>query len=237
MKAIIINAGLGKRMKELTKDKPKCLIKLVEEETILGRQLSMLKDNGLKSIIILTGYFSDKIKGYVKENFSQLDVEYIFNPFYSKTNYIYTLSLIADEKIDDNVILMHGDMVFNKTPFKRLINSAYNDAVLMSKEIKSEKDFKGRVEKGIISKIGVNVFGDNCFFLAPIYKMSKDNFLLWLDKTRDFVKRGETKVYAENAFNEIFSTIKLKPVYFTELCNEIDTEQDLIKIKNEIYKR
>ncbi len=235
MKTIIINGGPGKRMNKLTKNKPKCLVELNKDETILGRQLKILRKNNLEEIIMITGYKGEQIKRYVDTKFPEFKVEYVNNPIYAETNYIYALSLIRD-KIDDNIISVHGDMVFDEAPFKRLIYSKYPNAVLMSKELIPAKDFKGKVENGIVIKIGVDVFGDNCYFLVPLYKLSKNKFLLWLDEIDDFLKRGETKVYAENAFNNISSKIGLKPVYFTELCNEVDDERDLKNIKKELYK-
>ena len=93
MKVIILNSGLGKRLADLTKDKPKCLINITQEETILGYQLTLLKKNNLLDVIITTGPFEDLIKEYIKNRFSEFNIKYIFNPKYNSTNYIYSLYL------------------------------------------------------------------------------------------------------------------------------------------------
>lgn len=243
MKAIVLNSGTGKRMGELTKDKPKCLVELNDEETILDRQLKSLIRYKITKILITTGPFEEKIKDHVKTNFPKLKVEYVYNPKYASTNYIYSLFLVKGI-IDGDIILMHGDMVFEDSVFQRLLDSKEQNAVLVdNKSEPPEKDFKGRVQDGIIKEIGVNVFGENCFFLAPIYKLSKKSFILWLQEMEKFVARGEVNVYAENAFNNISSQLKLRPVYFgDELCMELDTKDDIeiarkhlnrLKIKND----
>ena len=138
-------------------------------------------------------------------------------------------------------VLMHGDMVFENIVFKKLLNSKEQNAVLINnKEKPPEKDFKGRIEEGVIKEIGVNVFGEGCFFLAPVYKFSKETFLLWLEEMEKFIKIGEINVYAENAFNVISSKIRLKPIYFSdELCMELDNMEDMeiaIKLINKNQK-
>lgn len=233
MRVIIINGGKGERMGGLVKNKPKCLVELIKGETILGRQLKILEKHNLKKITMLTDYLENKIKEYMKNQFPQFQVEYLPDLIHVKKNYIYSLSLIKE--IDEDLILMHGDMVFDEIPFKRLIDSNYPNAVLMNKNLVPEKDFKGRVTNGFVTEIGVNVFGDGCYFLAPMYKMSKNKFSLWLKEIKQFVERGEINVYAENAFNKISSSMDLRPVYFTELCNEVDNKQDLINMKNKLY--
>ena len=232
MKAIILNSGIGKRMGSLTKDMPKCLVQ-INEETILGFQLKAFIENGIHNIIITTGPFEYKIKDYIKKHFPELNVEYVNNQKYASTNYIYSVFLTKD-LIDDDIILIHGDMVFEKSVLKKLIESEVENSVLINNKIKPpKKDFKGKIENGLVKKIGVNVFGENCFFLAPIYKFSKNTFKLWLNEIENFVKRNEVNVYAENAFNIISEKIKLKPVYFRdEFCIEVDDLDDL-----EIAKR
>ena len=78
----------------------------------------------------------------------------------------------------------------------------------------------------------MDVFRENAFFLAPIYKFSKNDFRLWLEEIGKFVKEGNVNVYAENVFNQISDKIHFHPVYFgEEFCTEIDNFDDLKKAK------
>ena len=227
MKAVILNSGIGKRMKPFTDKNPKCFAK-VNGKTLLERQIRILLEHGITDFIITTGPFESKIRDLVKKKFPKIKTAYVKNPIYDSTNYIYSIFL-AKDILNDDIILLHGDMVFEEKLFGKLINSKYKDCVLVNNRIKlPEKDFKGRIKNGIITEIGVNVFGKNAFFLAPVYKLSKKGFRIWMDKIEEFVENGRVNEYAENAFNEISSKIKLHPLYYQkEACMEIDNFDDL----------
>ena len=227
MKAIILNSGIGKRMRPFTNENPKCLVKL-NGKTILGHEIENLLHYGIKDIIITVGPFEEKIKKFVKDNFPDLNITYVKNPIYDSTNAIYSLWL-TKHLIDDDILTMHGDMVFDRKLLGDLVNGKYPNCVLVNNKIEPpEKDFKGKIEEDIVARISVNISGENAFFLAPIYKFSKDSFDLWLDEMDKFVKSGNVKVYAEEAFNNISTQLKLYPVYYDdEFCMEIDNFDDL----------
>ena len=236
MKAMILNSGIGKRLRPFTNDNPKCLAKL-GGKTILEHQLESLLYYGLKDILITTGPFEEKIKDIVKEKFPQLGVTYVKNPKYDSTNYIYSMWLTKDW-IDDDVLLLHGDMVFEEELLGRLLDEEQKTCVLINnKSEPPKKDFKGRIENNLVKEIGVSVFGENAFFLPPVYKFSKKDFMLLLEEIEKFVKIGDVNVYAEEAFNKISDKIKLTPVYYgDEFCMEIDDSNDL-EVAREFFKK
>jgi len=255
MKAIILASGEGKRLRPLTDNLPKPLIK-IGDKTILGHQLDNLIRCSIWDIIITTGPFEDKIKEYVKEKYPDLEVSYVNNPKYETTNYIYSMWLTKG-LIDDDIILLHGDLVFDKKLLERLINEkpflrkksftkrninkmhlVYDEenvnCVLVNRKIKPpEKDFKAVIENNRVVKIGVEFYGENAFFSAPLYKFSKSDFLCWLDEIEKFIRRGDMNSYAEDAFNKISDKVMLRPLYSDEeFCMEIDTMEDLEIARN-----
>ena len=232
MKALILNSGIGERLRPFTDDKPKALIK-VGDKPLLGHQLDNLVGCNIVNIIITTGPFGNRIKKYVEKEYPDVNVSYVNNPKYDTTNYIYSMWL-AKKIIDDDIILLHGDLLFDKKLLNNLINEKYKNCVLVNRKIKApEKDFKAVVENNRVVKIGVEFFGENAFFSLPLYKFSKSDFLYWLDEIEKFIKRGVTKSYAEDVFNEISDKIILRPLYFEEeFCMEIDTKEDLELAKN-----
>src|SRR3989338_1309723 len=127
MKAMILASGTGSRMLDLTKETPKCLIKL-NGKTILGHELDHLLSFGIKKAIITTGPFEEKIKGFVKRNYPQIEVEYIKNNKYKETNYIYSM-FMAKASIDNDILLLHSDMVFDRALLKKLLQSKDENAV------------------------------------------------------------------------------------------------------------
>ena len=231
MKALILNSGIGKRLRPLTEDKPKALI-VIEDKPLLGYQLDNLIECDIGDIIITTGPFEDKIRRYVREKYPNIRVSYVNNPKYDTTNYIYSMWL-TKELINDDIILLHGDLLFDKKLLDKLINEKAN-CVLVNREIRApEKDFKAVIENNRVVKIGVDFFGVNVFFSAPLYKFSKLDFLYWLDEIEKFIKKGDTKSYAEDVFNKISDKLILRPLYFgDEFCMEIDTEGDLDIARN-----
>lgn len=241
MKAIILNSGVGRRMGNLTKDKPKCLINISENETILARQLDILRKNNIKDIIITTGPFEEKIKKHVEERFPDINVTYINNRLYNGTNYIYSMGLIDDQLINEDILLLHGDLVFEEDVVKKILRTKYDNAVLINKASElPEKDFKGRVIDNEIKHISIDIFHEDCYFLIPLYKFKKNSFKKWLDEISIYINKDEINVYAENALNELLEseTISLKSVYFEkQLCLEVDNLEDLDKAKSLIHMR
>jgi len=235
MKAIILASGVGKRLRPLTYEIPKPLIK-IGNKTILDYQMDNLIGCNITNIIITAGPFADKTKMHVKENYLGIEVSYVNNPKYETTNYIYSMWLTKG-LIDDDIILLHGDLLFDKKLLERLINEECENCVLVNRKIRApEKDFKAVIENNRVVKIGVEFSGENAFFSAPLYKFSKLDFLCWLDEIENFIKRGDTKSYVEDAFNKISDKIVLRPLYFyDELCMEIDTMKDL-EIARKLFK-
>jgi len=236
MKVIILNAGIGKRLAPLTNEIPKCLVKISDNNTILDHQLKNIIKFGFRDFIIPTGPFEEQIKNYIKENYPSIKVQYINNPLYDKTNYIYSLYL-AKEIIDDDVLYSHGDLIFSENLVKLLLDSKDSDCVLVNKEIPSPvKDFKAIILNDKINKIGVNLFGENTAFLAPLYKLSKEFMIQWLTHIENFVKNNRVNCYAEDALNEILDILLLKPCFYNEFCVEIDDHEDLEGVKNYLSK-
>ncbi|HEC93742.1 MAG TPA: phosphocholine cytidylyltransferase family protein [Candidatus Atribacteria bacterium] len=234
MKVLILASGIGKRLYPLTKGMPKPLVKIHGKE-ILRYQIENLIECGLTDLLITTGPFSNKIKEFVKKNYPEMHVSYIKNPKYESTNYIYSMWL-TKKFIDDDIILLHSDLLFEKKLLEKIINTDGN-RVLVNKKIKpNEKDFKAVIENGRVVKIGVNFFGNNAFASFPLYKFFKKDFLLWINECEKYIEKKEVEIYAEDILNMLSDSILLYPTYFyNEMCMEIDTRDD-IKIAETILE-
>lgn len=228
MQVIILNSGTGSRMKEFTADKPKCLVELKENETILSRQVLALQEMGLTKIIITTGPFAGQIETYLEKKFSGVKFSFVHNPAYRKTNYIYSL-LLCEHEVKDDLILMHGDMVFENGVLSKLLHSTQADAVLVNDRVElPAKDFKGEIRGGRVRKISVNIFNEHCSFLMPIYKLQQETFNVWLNEMKKFQDQDRLNVYAEDALNNLLDELVLQPVYLSDrFCMEVDDLNDL----------
>ena len=229
MRALILNSGLGSRMGDETKTHPKCMTKINDKDTIISRQLKVLKRNGIKDIIITTGPFEDKLIDYCKSLNLGLNIKFINNDIYKETNYIYSIYK-AREELNDEIILMHGDLVFTNKVLKRVINSKRSVVTVSSTLPLPEKDFKAVIKNNKVDKIGIEFF-DSALSCQPLYKFNKKNWNLWLNNIIKYIDNGICKCYAENALNEL----KNKSLYpldiKNELCGEIDNLDDLERMK------
>ena len=122
MKALILNSGLGSRMGVLTSDHPKCMTEVSARETILSRQLKQIAGAGSTEIIITTGYYDSVLVSYCNSLELPVHITYVKNPIYDQTNYIYSI-YCAKDYLDDDIVLMHGDLVFETEVFDRLVSS------------------------------------------------------------------------------------------------------------------
>lgn len=227
MKAMILNSGVARRLKPLTNDLPKCLLK-VNGRTILERQIEKLIFCNVKKFIITTGPMEEKIKAHVLEIFPSIDIIYINNQKFDSTNYIYSMWL-AREEIDDDIILLHGDLIFERSVVQKIVNQQQNSVIVDRAAPLPEKDFKGLIQNGKITKIGIDIFGKDAVFLLPLYFWKHEDFKRWMDEIGKFVKENQTSCYAENAFNVMQNQIDLYPLDINaKFCMEIDTMADLV---------
>lgn len=233
MKALILNSGLGHRMGAFTSEHPKCMTEISAIDTILSRQLKMISDAGIKEVVMTTGYFDTVLLKYCKSLNLPLHFTFVNNPLYAETNYIYSI-YCARKYLDDDILLMHGDLVFEASVLNDIL-SCENSCMKVSSTITlPEKDFKAVVHEGRVNKIGIEFFTDAVEAQA-LYKINKKDWSIWLQKICEFCENGNCKCYAENAFNEIsdFCAIYALDVK-NRLCSEIDTPEDLTLITKKI---
>ena len=233
MKALILNSGLGSRMGVLTSEHPKCMTEISAKETILSRQLNILSEAGIKDVVITTGYYDSVLVEYCESLDLPLNFTFVKNPIYDQTNYIYSI-YCAREYLDDDIVLMHGDLVFENEVFDRLLESADSCMTVSSTLPLPEKDFKANVVGGKVIKVGVDIFED-AMEAQALYKLNKKDWTVWLDKIIKFCENGNTKVYAENALNELNGAANISALDVQNLlCSEIDNPEDLAVVKDRL---
>ena len=236
MKAVIFNSGYGKRMGEFTKTHHKSQAPLKNGETIFERQLRLLSECGIKDFVITTGPFKEQLtSAAAKEQFKGLNFTFVENPIYDQTNYIYSMYL-AKEYLDDDVLLMHGDLVFDKKLLEDVLKSEEkNLGMLNMKKMLPEKDFKARLADGKIVEVSINIFDENCYAFQPLYKLSRETLGKWLDRVSQFIDAKNDQVYAENALNEIASDLNIKPFFYENYyVDEVDNLDDLERVSSDI---
>lgn len=226
MKALILNSGLGSRMGVLTSEHPKCMTEISAHETILSRQLKLIADAGIEDVVITTGYYDGVLVNYC--NSLDLPLHFIFvkNRIYDQTNYIYSI-YCAREYLDDDILLMHGDLVFENEVLDRVLACTSSCMTVSSTLPLPEKDFKAQVKDGMVMKVGVDIFNE-AMEAQALYKLKRADWKVWLDKIIEFCENDNRKVYAENALNELNGAANIHALDVQNLlCSEIDNPEDL----------
>ncbi|MDH6306216.1 histidinol-phosphate/aromatic aminotransferase/cobyric acid decarboxylase-like protein/choline kinase [Parabacteroides sp. PF5-5] len=132
MQAIILAAGMGKRLGDLTKDNTKCMVK-VHSQTLIERMLTQLTSENMRRIIIVIGYKGENVKKLIGDTFNGTPIFYVENKLYDKTNNIYSLYLAREYLMEDETILLESDLIFSKQIIKKLIRNPYPNLTVVAK--------------------------------------------------------------------------------------------------------
>ena len=229
MKALILNSGTGSRMGVLTAEQPKCMTEVAPHETILSRQLHQIANAGIEEVVMTTGKFDTVLMDYCHSLDLPLHITFVKNDLFDQTNYIYSICC-AQQWLDDDILLMHGDLVFENTVLDMVLDSPASCMAVSSTLPLPDKDFKAVVSDGCISKVGIE-FVDNALAAQPLYKLLRRDWKVWLDSIVRYCEAGQVKCYAENALNEVSQHCRILPLDVADrLCAEIDCPADLATV-------
>lgn len=132
MQALILAAGMGKRLKELTRNNTKCMVK-VNGVTLIDRMLHQIDKQRLSRIVIVVGYEGKKLMDYIGTLDIQTPIVYINNPIYDKTNNIYSLALAKDWLCKEDTLLLESDLIFEDAVLEELLNDPRETLALVDK--------------------------------------------------------------------------------------------------------
>lgn len=180
MQAIILAAGMGKRLQELTASNTKCMVK-VNGETLISRVLHQLDKLDLQKIVIVTGYEGQKLRDYINTLTDvRTDIEYINNPVYDKTNNIYSLALAKECLLADDTLLLESDLIFAEGILKDLLEDSRPNLALVDAFEAWMDGTMVRLDENdnIVEFIPGKKFSfknkDNCYKTVNAYKFSKE---------------------------------------------------------------
>ena len=132
MQALILAAGMGKRLKELTQNNTKCMVK-VGGVTLIDRMLHQIEKQNVSRIVIVVGYEGRKLIDYISTLDIKTPVEYVENPIYDKTNNIYSLALAKDWLCKEDTLLFESDLIFEDSVLDLLVNDPRDTLALVDK--------------------------------------------------------------------------------------------------------
>ena len=180
MKAIILAAGYGNRMRPLTDACHKTLL-TVAGETIIGRIIDGLCDNDITDIVVVTGYRQQELIDYLTRHYAHCSLSFVHNERFRETNNIYSMALAFDQTdIDSDIVLIESDLIYEPAVIKRLLASPYTTVALVDKYDSGMDGTVVKVESGIITSVIPPHLQDKNFDFSDkyktlnIYKFSKD---------------------------------------------------------------
>lgn len=236
MQAIILAAGMGKRLGEYTESNTKCMVP-VNGTKLIDRALDQLSRLGLRRVVIVVGYEGQKLMDYVGQEYQGLKIEYVVNPIYDRTNNIYSLALAKEQMQQDDTILLESDLIFEEGMLRLLLDNPFPNLALVSKYetwmdgtmvcIDKEQNIVNFVPKAAFNYHNV----DQYYKTVNIYKFSKEfattKYIPFLEAYSKSVGNNE---YYENVLRIIsfLNSHDLKALPVGNLkWYEIDDKQDL----------
>ena len=132
MQAIILAAGMGKRLKELTQNNTKCMVK-VNGVTLIDRMLHQIEKQHLSKIVIVVGYEGQKLIDYIATLDIKTPIIYVINPIYDKTNNIYSLALAKEWLCKEDTLLFESDLIFEDAVIDALVKDPRETLALVAK--------------------------------------------------------------------------------------------------------
>lgn len=236
MQAIILAAGMGKRLGEFTKNNTKCMVP-VNGTPLINRALSQLSRLGLNRVVIVVGYEGQGLIDHIGNEYEGLKIEYINNPIYDKTNNIYSLALAKEKMMEDDTLLLESDLIFEDGMLDLLVNNPFPNLALVAKY---ETWMDGTMvciddDNNIVNFVPKAAFRyadtDKYYKTVNIYKFSKEfsktKYVPFLEAYTKSVGNNE---YYENVLRIIsfLNSHDLKALPITnEKWYEIDDKQDL----------
>ena len=240
MQAIILAAGMGRRLGDLTKENTKCMVP-VNGVRLIDRLLGQLSQLNLNRIIIVVGYKGKELREYITSSLwgrsGGTSIEFAENPIYDKTNNIYSLSIVKDKLQEDDTLLIESDLIFSDRLFPMLLDDPYPNLALVAKyeswmdgtmvRLDEDQNIVNFVSKEAFDYADVNSY----YKTVNIYKLSREflqhQYVPFLDAYTKAVGNNE---YYENVLRIISMlnshNMKALPIG-NERWYEIDDKQDL----------
>lgn len=236
MQAIILAAGMGRRLGELTGDNTKCMLK-VNGLRLIDRALECLKRVGVSKLIMVVGYRAQNVINYVGNSYKGIEIIYVLNPIYDKTNNIYSLYLAKEYLLAEDTLLLESDLIYEPSVIKKIVDDDYPNLALVAKYESwmdgtvVTLDEENRINN-FISKMHFNYSDIKQYYkTVNIYKFSKDfsqtHYVPFLEAYCQALGNNE---YYEQVLR-VITLLDDSPLKALPLCGEkwyeIDDIQDL----------
>ncbi|GMT49774.1 MAG: hypothetical protein IEMM0008_1313 [bacterium] len=239
MNAILLAAGVGKRLNNHYKDLPKVLIP-IDGKSLLERHFEIFSQLAFAQVTLVVGFQKEKIINQLGEQYEGVKIKYIENPRYREGS-IYSLYLARQACQESFTVIMDADVLYPARLMKRLIESKWPNSFLMdAKQEESGEEMMLGARKGRVLKIartlgeGFDQFGEGVGFL----KLSPEGGKILAEHLIDFVDKGITDVEYEDAFNPFLQECEVGFELVGDIpWTEIDFPEDVDRAVHEILPK
>src|SRR5713226_2949396 len=239
MKAVILAAGVGKRLGAVTGNQPKCLIK-IGGRSLLLRYLDALLDAGVKTVVLVVGHRQELIRAAVGEAYRGLAIRYVVNDQYQRGS-LYSLWL-ARAAFDDDLLIMDADVLCPASFIARLVNSPHPNALLIDETVRrAAEERMAVIRNGRVVALTKkrppqppDLLGEGVGFL----KVTRRDSESMVAAMEPFVKKGDLDMEYEDTWEAFFRAV---PVGYEKVGGqpwiEIDFPEDIARAEREILPR
>ena len=231
MKALILAAGLGTRLRPMTDTKPKSMVE-VNGMPILFQQVDNLEKNGIKDIVVVAGYKADIMISALGDVYPSVKV--IRNRDYDKTNNMYSAYLARDEFCDRDFILMNADVFCDSTIIQELLKDCYDNAIVVQEGFHSDENMKVQYVDGKIVEISKDISKQEAYGVSiDVYRFSSEGSVVFFGKTTEYIEERQVHdQWTEVALNDTLKEVTFRPCPARGRWMEIDTHDDLKKAES-----
>ncbi|WP_427043009.1 phosphocholine cytidylyltransferase family protein [Fusobacterium sp. SB021] len=232
MKAVILAAGIGSRLRPLTDNVPKCMVE-VNGIKIIEKQIKSLLNNGIKEIAVVTGYQHEILNKYLNENFPFIEI--IDNKEYLKTNNMYSMFLTKKFVNEESFIFMNADVFFEEMIIKELLEDERENLIVCDNENYLEESMKIVLDKNEhnILKISKQISKEESYGTTiDVYKLSSSASEKFFSIINNFIiEKKELNLWTEVAVQELLKQEKFYSKDIAFKWVEIDNLEDLEQAK------
>ncbi len=241
MRAVILAAGVSRRLYPLTETIPKCLLK-VGEKPIIAYQLEALQELNVFNTTVIVGYYREQLQDYLIRTFPQFTFNFVVNHHFFDTNTAYSMYLCREELGSDQQLIINGDVLYPRVLLQRVMDAKYNSVLAV--DIKSCGSEEVKVVEGDhqrIVAIGKRLMPENVLgeFLG-VARFSQPLTQAFAHSLTTLVEAGGKEDYFEAAIDPLLRTFAVNYVDVSDLpCIEIDFVEDYQRaqklVKNELF--
>lgn len=234
MKAVILAAGLGSRLRPITNEVPKCMVP-VNGIRIIDKQIDNLLQNGVTEIYVVDGYKAEILAGHLMEIYPQIHI--VSNPRYSETNNMYSLFLTAQYVKGEEFLLMNSDVYYDTNIIEGMLQGENQSKIACDRSGYMEESMKITLDGDKIIHISKKITPEEHYAVSiDVYRISKEDSATLFKEVEDTIlDRKDENSWTEVALDNIFKDANFMPYVIKGRWFEIDNHDDLHKAE-EIFK-